>query len=338
MGNNKITGKEIAEMAGVSTTAVSLVKTGKSGIGDETRKRIVKIMRQTGYYQASSDMAVTQNIVLLFRDDLHAMKQYFYNEVNASVINACRNLPYNLIITTVDYSDAQVPLPYALQNDTADAAIIYGDPNSALLGRLSQLGIPFVVLDSSRKKEELCAVRVDYETAAYDAVTYLISLGHKDIAYIGNNRSTIYDFNLLAFGGFQRAMSENGFTLEINRIQFDAHDESSLYTCIDSALSGTRQPTALFCTTDLNAILTLRYLYEKGVRVPEDISVIGIDDLSISQYTVPSLTTLRINREQMGRLGVELIGKMLRDEQCQSVYVAPCAVVVRESTASPKMA
>jgi len=336
MDGQKITGKDIAKMAGVSPAAVSLVKTGKGGVSDKTRKRIIQIMKQTGYYNVDDDAALPKNIVLLFREDLHAIKQYFYSEINASIVSACRGLPYNLILTAVDYSDAHADFPQVLQMDSADAVIVYGDPDQAILRRLLQLKIPFVILDSSRKTEDLCTVCVDYETAAYEMVQYLIGLGHKDIAYIGNNNlHTAYDFNLLAFSGFQKAIAEHDFSLDINFIQFDAYDEQSLYSCIDNVFAGSRSPTALFCTTDHNAILALNYLWKKGLRVPEDISVAGIDDLSISKYTVPALTTVHIDREKIGQLSIELIGRMLRGEQCKKVYVNHSKLVIRESTAPP---
>ncbi|NLW53465.1 MAG: LacI family transcriptional regulator, partial [Clostridiaceae bacterium] len=173
----------------------------------------------------------------------------------------------------------------------------------------------------------------DYRTAAFRAATYLINMGHRDIAYIGNHSETLQDFNLLTFSGFQKATSQNNISLGTNRIQLEAHDEDSLQECINKALNGPSRPTALFCTTDYYAILAIRYLHSQGINVPDDISIISIDNLPISKFMTPSLTTVRIDREKIGTRGFELIQKLINQEECESIVIDSYDVIVRESVA-----
>ena len=331
MAPKKITGKEIAKMAGVSPTTVSLVKKGKMGVGEETRSRIIKLMLSTKYCEEPDGVPYTYNILQLYRNDITAMEHLVYTELSMSIMSACAGMSCRFIQSALDGNVAPGLYDKLLQPQNADAAFIYGDPNLDLLNRLSEMKIPFVILDSSRKKEECCAVRVDYEKAAYMATSCLIELGHTDLAYIGNNSGVVYDFNLQTFSGFQTAMTEHSLSIEPNRIQFNAADEESLYVCLDHALSGHKRPSAILCTTDHSAIIAIHYLWSKGMRIPEDISIIGIDDLSLSKYIVPSLATVKIDRQKMGQRGAELMSQLLKGRSASSVLMSDFEVLKRDS-------
>jgi len=94
-------------------------------------------------------------------------------------------------------------------------------------------------------------------------------------------------------------------------------------------------PTAFFCATDLYAVHTMQHLHQRGIRVPQDVSVVGIDDTIISRFTIPALTTVRIDREELGRRGFEVLSAMIAGEKRESVTLPSSDLVVRESTAAP---
>lgn len=335
MRSGRIKNIDIARAAGVSPTAVSFALNGKKGISEETRQHILNTINELGLTEKRRTNS-NLNIALLYRTDLHELDQLFYTELNATMINACKNLPFNLIMTTVYRDGNAICFSDILHSDIIDGILLYGDLDNSILEELNSLKKPFVVLDSSRRTDDNFAVRVDYMTAAYKAASYLIENGHRDIAYIGNRNKSVQDFNFLTFGGFQKATSENNIALSTNRIQLDVQDEKSLHLCIDKALHGVQMPTAFFCATDFYAILTLHYLSTKGIRVPEDISVIGIDNIAVSKYMIPSLTTVKINREEIGRCGFELILKLINKEDCKSIVLDSYDVIVRESVAPPR--
>lgn len=333
----KITTIDIARIAGVSPSAVSIALNGKPGISEKTRARILNIVKQTGYLHHAPGRlnSSSANIAVLFRNELPLQDRLFYTELNTSVMEACESLSYNLLITSTFFKGAGLAFSDVLRSDMLDGILSFGDIDRAVYAELKSLNIPIIVLDSSRRTGDLClSVQVDYEHAAYTATKHLLDLGHKDIAFIGNNKQ--HDFNLLVFEGFRRATSEAKIALGTNRIQLNVYDEDSLGSCIDEALSGLRLPTALFCATDFYAMRALRKLYHKGIRVPYDISVIGIDDVLSSKYLIPALTTMAVDRQEMGRLGIELLQKAINCEPCQSVILPQCKLIVRESTAPPR--
>ena len=331
----KITTRDIAKLAGVSPAAVSFALNGKPGISDETRKRILDIAAQTNYKLSSEKFSsYSTNIALLFKNNIPTLDQLFYSELNSNFTQACEKLPYNFLVASTYYENNKLVFSDVLRSANIGAIVAYGDISRDILPELSSLDIPILVLDSSRKEDNLLAVRVDYAAAAYTATRHLIDLGHTDIAYIGND--SLHDFNYLTFSGFQKATMEEGITLGMNRIQISVHDDDSLTGCIEQALSGPKPPTALFCATDVYAIHAIRYLHMRGLRVPHDVSVVGVDDFSVSQFIIPSLTTVRIDRKEMVLLGVELLQKIINMEECGSVTLPHCDLVVRESTAPPK--
>jgi DNA-binding LacI/PurR family transcriptional regulator len=331
----KITTKDIARLAGVSTATVSFALNGKPGVSDDTRKRILEIVAQTNYKPVSEKTYSNgTKIALLFRNNIPTLDQLFYTELNSIFIQSCEKLPYYFLVASIFYEGNKLVFSDMLRCTDLDAIVAYGDINGDILPEVNRLNVPILVLDSSRKEDNLLAVRVDYAAAAYTATRHLIDLGHRDIAYIGND--SLSDFNYLTFSGFQKATTEEGITLGMNRIQISVHDEASLINCIEHALSGPQPPTALFCATDFYAIHAIRYLHTRGMHVPNDVSVVGIDDISVSRFIIPSLTTVRIDREAMGLLGVELLKKVISKEKCSSVTLPHCDLVVRESTAPPR--
>lgn len=329
----KMTTREIAQLAGVSPAAVSFAINGKKGISDDTRKKILAIAKRANYHPAAAAKSAQQlNFAVVFRNYLPALDKLFYTELNNSVMQVCDAPNINLIMTSVRFVDGEVALPNALFADNLDGIIVYGDLDRRIDLELGKLSIPIVVLDSSRRGQN--GVYVDYANAAYVATRHLIDLGHSDIAYLGNDR--MHDFNLQTFGGFQRATTESGLQLSTDRIQLNVYDEHSLTKCIDNVFRGAAKPTALFCATDCYAIHAIRHIHSLGMRVPEDVSIVGIDDIVVSAYTIPSLTTVRVDRDRIGELGLMLLKKQIAGEPCESVTLPLNELIIRESTAPPR--
>ncbi len=330
-----VTINDIAKLANVSKASVSFAINNRPGISEETRKRILKVIEDTGYlYPLSKANNTRSNIAILFRNNISALDRQFYTELNTNIIQECEQLPYNFIIASTHYKDDKLIFSDILRSPDLDVIITYGDVDKEILPELKKLEVPMLVLDCSRKEVTKNAVHVDYTEAAYTATKYLIDIGHSDIAYIGNEQQN--EFDVLTFSGFQNATTEFGLTLSMNRIQISVHNEDSLYKCIDHALSGEKYPTALFCTTDSYAIHAIKYLHSKGINVPNDISVIGIDDINVSRFLIPALTTVRVNIQTIGKMGIELLKRILNGEECDSVTIPHCELIIRESTAPPR--
>ena len=333
--NKKLTGKEIAQIAGVSPTTVSLVKKGKSGVSEEKRKEILQLLKESGYAGLPDEKNMEKTIALLIRDDLYDLRHIFYHEVMGSILRICRDQPFNIVVQYIDYENDAHNDQVFERADTWDAVIICSDPKDSILCHLFQKNVPFIIVDSSAESKVAYAVCVDYETAAFDITNYLIDKGHREIAYFGNARSAEdHSFTVHTLNGFQRALQERNI-VNSNRLCLNTYDEDHLYSFIDQVLASPVPPTALFCSTDSTAIQAIRYLWQKGLRVPEDISVVGMDDIIVSRYTVPALTTMRVDREEMAQLCVQMCERLISGKRIRSVYASPCKLMERDSVAPP---
>jgi len=328
----KMTGKEIAKLAGVSPTTVSLVKKGKVGVSAEKRDEILQIMREHGYSEMEQTARKRKTVALLFRDDLYDLKQLFYNEIISCILKYSKDLPYNILVRSINYDETTMEGNVFSDCSDWDAAIICSDPNNVILCQLFQENIPFVVLDSSVESKLSCSVCVDYEAAAYQMTRYLLENGHRKLAYIGNARNSAeHSFTLHTFSGFHRAMLESGLSAGTDMICMNASDETRLKQFLDTAIHQIEKPTAIFSSTDCNAILSMQYLRAQGIRIPEEISIVGMDDISISAYTTPGLTTIHVDRDEMVRLCLELLNDILHGKHPKSVCITPTLLVERES-------
>jgi len=330
----KITNRDIAKLAGVSPAAVSLAINGKPGISEDTRQKILAIARQHNYCTGTASARVLRErstyIAALFRTDAQLEDQAFYAELGTSAMVACRERGYTLVSTYITGSDSMLELPPSIRSGEVDGVLIFGDQEPGIYVELSKIGIPFVVLDSSRSSQHP-SVYVDYSKAAYIATRHLIDLGHRDIAYLSNG--SLHDFNTLTLNGFQQATTEAGIALYPNRFQIDMEDTQTVEQCLEKALAGPCRPTAIFCTVDFYALKVIRRLNALGYRVPEDISIVGIDDVAVSQLMIPSLTTMRVDRDEMIREGLDMLTQMLQGKSCESRLLPPPELILRQTTA-----
>lgn len=332
----KMTTREIARLAGVSPTAVSFALNGKDGISPDTRRKILSIMQQVNY-QPGKQGSVRQRpavrlnrIAVIFRKDIPPVDMLFYTELNSSVMEACSARGIDLLVTQMQVEEGKPKLPNCLLCGDVDGILVYGDISRSYIEHIKALKIPVVELDSSRSYDGQVAVRVNYRRAAYLATMHLIDQNHRDIAYIGNEE--LHDFNLQVFSGFQDAISSACYPLDLSRVQLNVRDEETVCRAVDTLLSSAVRPTAIFCATDLYAIYAMRYLQQKGLKIPGDISIIGIDDIQFSTFTTPALTTVRVDREELGKIGFELLMNCITGQEGKSILLEPAQLIQRGST------
>ncbi len=325
--------EEIAKMAGVSPSAVSIVINNRKGVSEKTRQRVLKIIEETNYKPNLNSRRLlfnrTDNIAVLFERSMSPLEHAFYSELNAVILQQCEANNYNMMFTSVRRDGAQLFLPDVISSRDVDGVIIYGDIADSVYNELGKLKIPFITIDNSMLNEKRLSVRPDYEEAVRSATNYLIDCGHEKIGYIGNE-NLVY-FNSYAFRGFREAMSKAHLSVSFSMISTDAFDDASTNKCVKQIFSEPDKPTALMCISDLYAIPAIRALNEIGLDVPGDVSVIGVDDILLSKYIRPGLTTVRIDRVEMGKIAMSLLVKHIKGEKVESLIAGNNDIVIRES-------
>ena len=324
----RLTIKEIAKMAGVSVTAVSFVLNGKPGVSEGTRAHVQKIIDETGFKPNLNSkkqlMNKSFNICLMINHNSSPFDDLFYFEITRGLLNRSRIYGYNVTINEPINSESELP-DMVYIGDT-DGIIFMQDISDVLTEKAIASGVPFVVVDSHSRSPKVTSINPDYYSATRQATEHLIRFGHQDIAMITS--STVPGFHRQTLQGFVDAMNEHGMTPVFDH-QYVV-TENQAYESAKVLLSGKKRPTAILCTVDIFAIGAMRCAKDLGLRVPEDVSFVGIDDIILSHYTEPKLTTVGIDKVHMGELAMDLLQEKIEGKTPQSVEL-PMQLIVRES-------
>lgn len=330
---------DVAKEAGVSVTTVSrVINNIDHPVDSETRKRVLQVVERLGYAPSALARAlVTQRSGILGALVGDNADPYFATIVHGIHEAAQEFNAIVMIFNTLRDPNLELKFLTVLDAYRADGIIFAG-------GALIYNGHPDV-LDKKIKSYqahggcvialtdhtlEVPVVTIENFQIAYDATRYLIELGHRKIAYVGG------PVHLSTSGqreyGFRRAMQEAGLS-EDRLVTGDFTFESGVQS-IQALLSNPERPTAVLAATDLTALGCMVGAQEYGLRIPTDISVMGIDDIKAAQYVTPSLTTIRIPMQEMGKKAVQLIFSALNGEAVPNRTILPHEFVIRGTTAS----
>lgn len=330
---NKLTISDIAKAAGVSKTTVSFVMNNKEGVSVETRQRVMEVIRQNNYRPAMNSKRLffqkSFTIAVMYDKTTSRIDNLFYLDIMNALLKRCTSYNYSLVYSEYSYSGGEISLPENVLNKDVDGLVFLKDIPLAMISALRELSIPFVVADTHSEYDTLYTVKVDYRLAAYNAVSYLIRQGHSRIGFVGNIKQTA--LYAQAFSGFQKALREANLQLVLDWCFENICDRESTERHIPRLLKEKDLPTAIFCMNDMLAIELIRCLQKQKRPVPKDISVIAVDDLLLSDVIYPSLTTVAIDKEQIGSSAVDILMDLINGRTTRSVVVTANNIVERES-------
>lgn len=307
----KTTIKDIARMAKVSHTTVSRALNDKSRIKDETKKRILSIARQLNYrpnfIARSLVMKQTKTLGLV----ITTIANPFYTELSQGIETTAIGLGYNIILCSTNY-DLSVERQYTdmLRSKGVDGIIFtsahMGDPN--IIG-LAEEGFPIVLVNRRTYhptvREKVDYIGVDNIRGGFLAVEHLIKLGHDRIGVIGGSSESSVGFERLEGG--KKALATYGLGVVGNYFLEGDFLRGSGYRGGKEFLKMTPHPTAIFATNDYMALGTYQAIIEEGMKVPEDIALIGFNDIEFTSMKGVELTTIGQKKYEMGALAVKTL-------------------------------
>ncbi len=321
----RVTMEDIARRAGVSLATVSLVLREKPGINEETRRRVFAAARELGYRKrpimsAGSSGDLQQiGVLIKAREDDVVYANPFYSPILASIEAACRKRQINLLVAAVpvDVDNHPLELPRMLVANELDAIILVGAFVDHTINQLLQRpGKPVVLVDAYTTGAVYDAVLSDNFRGAYQAVSYLLAAGHRHIALVGTQPNA-YPSIAERRRGYEQALRDYGVE---QRYFADSHLLSAeIAAATGLLLERFPQITALFCANDMAAIETLAAARALGRRLPEELSLIGFDDIQTAAHVTPALTTMRVDKEAMGRLALQLLLNRIEEPESSSV-------------------
>ena len=312
-----LTIKDIADLANVSPSAVSIALNDRKGISDETRTRILSIIDRVGYIPNQQArrllLKYTNNIGILYEKEKSPLTHWFLFEIISPAVTRCEELGYNFLFSSIQNTE-QFNIPDIVKNRDVDGLIILGELKTSIIAELLRYGFPVVLVDEHMRTKDAYAIEADYEQGAELAVSYLIGRGHTRIAYIGENNTGKYGKQTLS--GYRKALEKHHLDTPMSLVRLEARDakEETAYACMEQILSSSPLPTAVFCAADIYSIGAMRVIKERDLRVPDDISVAGMDNIILGSYVEPGLTTVKYHKEQMGNAAIETLVSIIKGE------------------------
>lgn len=332
-----VTLADIAEKAGVSVATVSLVLRNRSGVGDETRQRVYDAAVALGYIHAPSNQARDRRLprdiglVVKIRPDDMPTTNSFYAPVLAGIEAICRHNGIHLIYShlPVDMANRPLEMPRAMIDSRVDGLLLVGIYlDHAMMETLRSLDIPIVFVDTYAEGEGFDAVVTDNFAGAYTATSTLIARGHQRIAIIGSQEDAYPSIRERRMG-YLEAMAEHG--LEPVFGDCCLHPDM-VPPVVETLLEENPGITALFGCNDDVAIAAMRTAQEMEWLVPQDLSVIGFDNIDLAQHTTPALTTMRVDIMGMGRLAAQLLLNRFEHPETNRVRTVICPDLVERGS------
>ena len=343
--------KDIAKIAGVSTATVSYVINDTKPVTPERRQRVLEAIAQTGYQpnQVAKSLRTkkTNSIGVLVEDIMGFSSSSIINGISEFV----EQNNYNILLNDLRMLDSlfnqydqiahqkdKISKALSLLSFGArvDALIYVGMFDRDISGVIADLGKPIIIAYSTASDSHTCSVTYENELISADAIRHLIEAGHRRIAVITGLAHT--SPAQMRMRGILSAFKETGLMLDSALVKNGDWERESGYACMKDLLEQERDnlPTAVFAMNDLMAIGAMDAIREAGLRVPEDISIMGFDNREVSSFVWPKLSTVEIDLKGIGFTAAQMAVEQLNDGGNQTrgrEVVLPSRIITRDTVA-----
>ncbi|MDR3594127.1 LacI family DNA-binding transcriptional regulator [Clostridium sp.] len=326
-----VTIKDIAKLANVSHTTVSRALNNSPYINEETKVKIKALAKELNYvpnYSAKSLVLLKSYVIGVFFSSIsEGTSDTFFHEI-VKGINKVIDKEYNLVIRGID--DYQNSHPIDNKNFDGIIVVSQSKNDDKFIETIIEKNIPIVVINRNIEKEGLVNIMSDDTKGVYDAVTYLIKNNHQKIAFIEGNKE--FESSAYRKKGYLKALEENDIPINENYIISGRYDLLSGYKSMKKVLELDDIPTAVFCSNDDIGVGAMKAIFDKGLSVPGDISVIGFDDSNFCNYVTPPLTSVRKDSLTMSEYGGKNLLNIIKNQEVdkEKIYIKS-NLVVRKS-------
>ncbi|AEC01319.1 LacI family DNA-binding transcriptional regulator [Parasphaerochaeta coccoides] len=327
--------KDIARIADVSVSTVSRIINNKKGVNLEKQARVLQAIKSTGYVpnKAARDMVMkrTFTVALIIPDTFNIFQRQLFSNIEHHL----QKFGYRTVFYFVAMGpDGEDDCFQRVKSERTDGIIMLQEIQlHAFYEYLESNKIPCVITTFEKDEWTSTSIHVSEEEAAHAAVNHLIQLGHRRISLICGKR---YSFSLERKRGYRNALEYAGLKYDENLVVYvDSYSVLSGGEGMRELMKRNTPFTAVFAVTDELAIGAMRELKDHGISVPQDVSIVGFDDIEISSFTIPRLTTIRQPLGEMAQTSVAMIHSLITSENHLNVNIAmPSQLIIRESTST----
>lgn len=346
MGNKKITMSDIAKELNLSINAISLALNDRAGVSEKTRRQVLNKAEEMGYLDQRKKYNVVysnKNICVIiekrFFEDLQ-----FYGRVLLGIENTAKEGGYDIFVNSFEKDEKKVPA--CVENKKVSGVIVVGKISDEVLSRLREYRLPVVLVDHISYRESTDCIITDNKAGTFKITKYLITNGFQKIGFFGDIR---YSPSVRErFWGYQEALQEympfQDFESSMNYVeQYSMLNKVEDYV-IGQDMEGLKnsfllikeRPEVLICSNDKSAILLCKALELLGYQIPQDISIVGFDDIELGKMVVPKITTVHVDKELMGKKGMQrLLYRIEHPNDKVEKIMMDVSIVERESVKIP---
>lgn len=324
--------RAVAKAAGVSISTVSRVINNSKPVSDTLRERVLRAVEKSNYVPNHTARSMVFRRTKTIGIVIPEVSAAFHSIALASIMNELGRTNRQALVCTVsdDWAD-EIRYLDLLSRGIADGVILMQETqNARIRTALSTITIPVVLASIEIDKLHFPSVGIDDMQAAFEATSHLISLGHRRIGLIAGSELTVGDYRTR---GYRAALEKSGLSFDEGRIVHGVYSARSGYDAAKLIMERHADTTAIFAVSDEMAIGAMRYLKDMGKRIPEDISVIGFDDIDMAAFSDPPLSTVRQPIQEIGKQAAALLLSILEGhEPPRRRILLPYEIVARGST------
>lgn len=330
--------RKVAELAGVSSATVSRVINGSSLVREDTAEKVRRVIQQLDFipnpHATILKYGRTYTYGVVIPDLANPFFLEFIKEFESLLVENDREI----LIANTDFHSTRTQQSFRrmLFRRVEGVALLTSESESAPFEELIRNRIPVVTSDRRQTAVGVSDVSSDYETGMHQAVRYLKDMGHSQIGFIGGTAGLVT--SMIRRMAFINALKDSGLTFHEEFFRCGDYRVRGGEVAMNELLSSSRRPTAMVAINDLTAFGALRALHQRGIRIPEEMSVIGCDDLNISDIVNPPLTTLQIRRDDLANAFFRALQEADNDaNRSGKQYSVQTTLIVRSSTgAAPR--
>ena len=330
--------RDVAKAAGVSVATVSKVLNGYTTVNKQTKEKVLKYVKELQFrpnLAARSLVGRRSMTIGIFLTT--GLVHPFFTRILAGMEQALQARGYDLIYLARMSLGTEYSFVRHCQSRNVEGVVVFGfQHENADFAELIESGLPAVFIDLDIREGRAGYITSDNREAMERAVAYLADLNHDRLAYIGGNKDSYVDLN--RFAGFQAGLARAGIPHREEYTVAGDFTRETGYLAMQRLLALSELPTAVLCCSDMSAIGAIEAIRGAGLSVPEDISVLGFDDIELAEYIQPALTTIRQDMTTIGRRAVELLDELIIDETlAPPKEIVPTELVVRGSCGPAKV-
>ena len=302
--------KDLAVKTGYAVGTVSRALNGQPNVSEKARAAILQAARECGFELNVNAKQLKQHISSTILVIVKGTQNEFFGEMVETTQNLIASTRYQLVVDYMDEDLNEVHRAIQLCREKKPLGILFfGGNTQSFIQDFHRIDIPCVLVTGDASQlpfKNLSSVSTDDMEAARSAINLLISLGHKQIGIIGGDQ-ILSDISRLRYKGCLEAFRENGLTFDVRNYQGGRYSYEEGYKATQTLLRKGCTFTAIFAMSDVMSIGAIRALKDANLRVPEDVSVMGVDGLSLGGYIVPQLSTIRQATRQIAERSVEIL-------------------------------